>query len=680
MSEFTLIEAAGGKPKVAGIAYSGGKMNLPGWKQPVVVDLAGMEIPETVPLLTNHENKTDARVGMISASVKNNTLEITGEIVSENDDAKNIVAQSKAGADWQLSIGADVKECELVQGKREVNGQDVEGPFYHVKKSVLREVSIVAVGADAHTAMKVTAKFNITNPNLNEGEKNTMSEEKKDLKTVTAAPAKEEPEKKVEAAAPAAPAAEPEKKPDTAKAEAVPAAVPASAPDVTATAREAAVAAVKAERERVSAIQSICNGEFPEIEKDAIRAGWTPEVVTKKVLETIRAERPAANVNISVKTAPEGVELRKTIEAAMCLRVGVSADQLEKSYGAQTVEAGMRDMDMPLRQLLIECMKMDGIPYSHGFDNETIRAAFSSVSLPGILSNVANKKLLQSYEAQPVIATKLCSTGDLNDFKENDRFRLTDIGDLLPVAADGEIKDGGLIEESAKNQLDTYGKKFCLTRKMIINDDLGAFMKVPVAMGNRAARLIDQLFFSRLLKNPVQQDGKALFSTSHKNLLSGASSALSTDSLKKAIQLFLDQVDADGQPISVEPRFLLVPTALKHLAIELTQGATLIMSGTDNTVRPARNVLADEHLNVISSPYLGNSAYEGASQTGWYLFGDPKTVDTWEIGYLKGKRTPTVERGETDFNTLGLWFRVYFDLGVREQDHRGMVKAIGAAN
>ena len=682
MSEFTLIEAAGGKPKVAGIAYSGGKMNLPGWKYQVVVDLAGMEIPETVPLLTNHENKTDARVGMISASVKNNTLEITGEIVSENDDAKNIVAQCKAGADWQLSIGADVKDCELVQGKREVNGQEVEGPFYHIKKSVLREVSIVAVGADAHTAMRVTAQFNIANPNLNEGEKNTMSEAQKETKAVTAAaePAKAEPEKKVEAAAPTAPAAEPEKKPDTAKAEAVPAAITASAPDVTATAREAAVAAVKAERERVSAIQSICAGEFPEIEKEAISAGWTPEVVTKKVLETIRAERPAANVNISVKTAPEGGELRKTIEAAMCLRVGVSADQLEKTYGAQTVEAGMRDMDMPLRQLLIECMKMDGIPYSRGFDNETIRAAFSSVSLPGILSNVANKKLLQSYEAQPIIATKLCSTGDLNDFKENDRFRLTDVGDLLPIAPDGEIKDGGLIEESAKNQLDTYGTRVCLTRKMIINDDLSAFMKVPVAMGNRAARLIDQLFFSRLLRNPAQQDGKALFSTAHRNLLSGASSALSADSLKKAIQLFLDQVDADGQPISVEPRFLLVPTALKHLAIELTQGATLIMSGADNAVRPALNVLADENLRVVSSPYLGNSAYEGASQTGWYLFGDPKTVDTWEIGYLKGKRTPTVERGETDFNTLGLWFRVYFDLGVREQDHRGMVKAVGAAN
>ena len=164
MSEFTLIEASNGaKPKVVGVAYSGGKMSLPGWRHPVVVDLAGMEIPESVPLLTNHENKTDSRIGLISAAVRNNTLEITGEIVSDSRDAADIIAQGKAGADWQLSIGADVKECELVKGSREVNGQEVEGPFYHIKKSTLREVSVVAVGADAHTNMKVNAKFNLVN-------------------------------------------------------------------------------------------------------------------------------------------------------------------------------------------------------------------------------------------------------------------------------------------------------------------------------------------------------------------------------------------------------------------------------------------------------------------------------------------------------------------------------------
>ena len=676
MNEFTLIEAAGGaRPKIVGTAYSGGKMSLPGWKNPVVVDLSGMELPESVPLLANHENRTSSRIGMVSASVKNNVLEISGEIISDSSEAADIVAQSKAGADWQLSIGADVKECELVRGKREVNGQVFDGPFYHVRKSSLREVSVVAVGADAHTSMKVTAKFDLTNPNPEEeGDKDNMNENK-DVE----AKADVKPEVKPEGKPEAKPEIKAEAKPEIQAAQ--PEVKPEPAPvDVAAAARDAAAAAVKAERERVAAIRAICDGEFPEIEKDAISSGWTPEVVTKKVLETIRAERPAANVHISVKTEPEGDSLRKTIEAAMCLRCGISADDLEKSYDGKTIEAGMREMDMPLKQLLVECMKLDGIPYGRGFDNETIRAAFSSVSLPGILSNVANKKLLKSFESQPVIATKLCSTGDLNDFKENDRFRLTDVGDLLPVGADGEIKDGGVTEEAAKNQLDTYGKKFVLTRKMIINDDLGAFMKVPVAMGNRAARLIDQLFFSRLLKNPVQLDGKALFSTAHKNLLTGASSALSFDGLKKAIQLFLDQVDADGQPISVEPKFLLVPTALKHLAIELTRGATLITAGgADNVVRPALNILADENLQVVSSPYLANSAYEGASSTAWYLFGDPHQVDTWEIGYLKGKRTPTVERGETDFNTLGLWFRVYFDLGVREQEHRGMVKSAGAA-
>ena len=329
---------------------------------------------------------------------------------------------------------------------------------------------------------------------------------------------------------------------------------------------------------------------------------------------------------------------------------------------------------------LDSAMRIEGMEPPRTIDNAAIKAAFSTVSLPGILSNVANKKLMQAYEAQPIIATKLCTTGDLTDFKENQRFRLTDIGDLKPVGADGEIKDGGVSEEKAVNQLDTYAKKFCLTRKMIINDDLGAFLKVPTAMGNRAARLVDQLFFKRLMANPTCVDGKPLFGRDHKNLLSGANSALSADSLKKAIQTFTDQVDSDGQPINVEPSILLVPTSLKFLAQELTQGTTLIMSGgPDNVVRPAINVLADENLRIVSSPYLSNSKYPGSSEASWYLFGKPGVVDTFEIGYLKGKRTPTVERGDLDFNVLGIWFRVFFDIGIREQDHRGMVKATGSA-
>jgi hypothetical protein len=314
------------------------------------------------------------------------------------------------------------------------------------------------------------------------------------------------------------------------------------------------------------------------------------------------------------------------------------------------------------------------------FCNDTIRAGFSTVSLPGILNNVANKKLLKAFQAQPIIATRLCSEGELNDFKESERYRLTDVGDLEPIAPDGELKHGGLTEEKATNQLGTFGKIFTLTRQMIYNDDLGAFLKVPEGMGARAARKIDNLFFTRLLSNPAQADGNALFHAGHGNYEEGADTALDADSLALAVQMFMDQTDADNQPINVSPKFLLVPTALKMTARELLNATLLIAVGsTDKERIPTYNAIADEDLELVTSPYLSNAQYAGASGVAWYLFADPAIVDTFEIGYLKGRRTPTVERGETDFDTLGIKFRVYFDLGVREQDYRGMCKFKGEA-
>jgi hypothetical protein len=522
-----------------------------------------------------------------------------------------------------------------------INGQAFDGPFYNVIQSSLREVSVVAVGADGATSMNIAAKFNLEGA-YQMSEKKTEVAEKVTAMNV---PAAEPVQDKVQASA---------------------------VVDVASAAAEA----VKAERQRVADIQEVCAGEFPEIEKNAINAGWDVAKVREEVLKAYRSKQPTTAPNVIVANHTLDA---KALTAAFALRSGIDADEAIKAYGEQAVDLGAKNMDISLKEVVQECLCMEGKYAGRTFDNETIRAGFSTVSLPGILSDVANKRLLKSFNDQPVIATKLCSTGDLNDFKETERLRLTDVGDLKEVAADGEIKDGGLLEESAKNQLSTYGKRFCLTRQMIINDDLGALMKVPTAMGNRAARLIDQLFFSRLLKNPVQGDGKALFDTAHGNLLTGADSALGIKSLQNAIGLFLDQVDAAGDPISVEPKFLLVPTSLKFLALELTKGDTIIAAGNSAAERTSLNALANERLEVVSSPYLGNASYAGASKDAWYLFGDPKQIETFEIGYLKGKRTPTVEKGETDFNTLGMWFRVYFDIGVREQGFRGMAKANGVA-
>lgn len=93
-NEYLEITAAaeGRRPSVSGVAYSGGKMKLAGWRHPVVVDLAGMSVPGSVPLLADHENHTSGRVGLVTATIAGGRLAIAGEIVADGESAAAIVS------------------------------------------------------------------------------------------------------------------------------------------------------------------------------------------------------------------------------------------------------------------------------------------------------------------------------------------------------------------------------------------------------------------------------------------------------------------------------------------------------------------------------------------------------------------------------------------------------------
>lgn len=634
--------------KITGTAYSGGEItqcDKEGKPYRLVIDLAGMEFAKQIPLMDTHENSLWSKLGEVTPFVKDNKLAISGKLLY-----RGYVAEMGKISKWQLSIGAGIKAIKNIPAGQTVavNGAEFAGPIRVATQTILREISVVAIGADKDTELEIAASLKMDDGivTLNQGD-TTMNGNENAVNAANT-PQNAEPQvTDVQAQAPTVSVHEATAQVDSKAMQLV------------------ADNAVKAERERVAQINAICGSDCKEIANEAIQAGWDISQVTAKCLEAVR-KRPSTGVNVVI---PQKNDTNaQVLECALALRCGIDADNL-KNYSDQTIEMGMRDMDISLKDLCREVIKLDGGSVSGlGFDNETIKAAFSSVTLPGILSNVANKLTLKAFNSTPVLAFKFCTTGNLNDFKESDRFRMSDVGDLQPVAPDGEIKEGGVIEEGAKNQLDTYGKKFCLTRKMIINDDLGVFMQVPKAMGNRAARLIDQLFFKRLVSNPTWSDSKALFHADHGNLI-GSGGEFSEASLKKAIELFLNQVDADNQPISIEPATVLVPTAYKFDAESLTSSLSLVASGSTDKVIPALNVLSRQGLQVVSTNYIKGKD--------WYLFGNPAECDTFEIGYLKGKRTPTVEQGETDFNTLGMWFRVYFDIGIREQDYRGFVKAVG---
>ena len=631
-------------PKVNGLAYAGGLLDL-GWELPVAVDLQGLTIPETIPLLANHENKTDSRVGVISAEVVNNQLLVSGEILSQTEEAKDIVAQGKK-ATWQMSIGAEVIEVQKIEaGTMTVNAHELEAPFFYVSKAILREVSVVAVGADINSKMTIEAKSqNLNNSNL--GVKTNMTDEvKEEIKeevkaeeTVVDGEVKEVVEEKEE--------------------------VKAEELDVQ--------KALEHERKRIADIKKIIDGEDSELENEAIQAGWTADLTASKMLNKIRANRPNVNIIVNKESSMDN---KKVIEAALSIRAGIDENKLVKEFGEQVVEAGYKDRNMSIKDCMVECLKAEGKTVSRSFGNDTIRAAFAT-SLPGILSNVANKRLSEAfYNAEPV-ATKIASEADIVDFKQSDIYSISDVGNLTEVGADSTLASSNLTEGKGTNQLSTYGKVIYLTRKDIINDDLGAFLKIISLMGTRCAKTIDQLFFKKLLANDNFTDGKPVFSAEHKNLAQGTATALSIDSVKLAIANFLKQVGLDGEPVSAMPKYLVLPPELLFLGREICN-SQYVVTGNSKVTAQLNSVAGI--MEAVSSPYLSNSAYTGNSASAWYMFADPAEVGGMEIGYLKGQKTPVIEQGEPEFSTLGLAFRCYYDLGIGVADYRGMYKATGVA-
>ena len=83
-------------------------------------------------------------------------------------------------------------------------------------------------------------------------------------------------------------------------------------------------------------------------------------------------------------------------------RSGIDEKELLARYGERTLEAADPIRHIGLRELVAECARLEGIdvPRVFGDGTATIRAGFSTMSLPAILENVMNKTLLAAYRTR----------------------------------------------------------------------------------------------------------------------------------------------------------------------------------------------------------------------------------------------------------------------------------------
>ena len=96
------------------VAYTGGPMKLGGWRFPVVVDLAGIDLGrQRRPILLDHTRDVDFVMGQTDrVNVENNQLLVSGEVLGDSEKARRVIALNDRGFSWQASVGARADEEE----------------------------------------------------------------------------------------------------------------------------------------------------------------------------------------------------------------------------------------------------------------------------------------------------------------------------------------------------------------------------------------------------------------------------------------------------------------------------------------------------------------------------------------------------------------------------------------
>jgi len=159
------LKAADGDSAPAGkrfriVAYTGAPIRQ-GWsREPVVIDMAAMQLPATVPVVLGHDYSLGSILGQGRPFIEAGQLIVEGEILASNANADQVAALAAAGYQFQASVGADVRRHQKIDadGVTQVNGSAHVGPVRIVKASALREVSFVTLGADSQTSVAIAAE------------------------------------------------------------------------------------------------------------------------------------------------------------------------------------------------------------------------------------------------------------------------------------------------------------------------------------------------------------------------------------------------------------------------------------------------------------------------------------------------------------------------------------------
>lgn len=369
------------------------------------------------------------------------------------------------------------------------------------------------------------------------------------------------------------------------------------------------------------------------------------------LLESRMSETPAVAPNVLSEDGRK--DMMRAIEDSLVIRLGGSLKEPHK------------DIDRYRGASLLDIAR--AVTGETSFNKEKIaERALVTADFPNLLLNAGNRMLISEYEAQTATYRSFVTEVDVQDFKENTDITRGKGGRLDKIKESGELKEKSLGEGAETWSLESYGNKFVLTRKMIINDDLGAFTDMLSMFIEMAAQTANGIVYDLLMKRGdyasyTMSDSVAIFHAGHSNL---GSSALAADTLAAGRAAMRKHKSIDGKtPLNITPDYLIVGPDLEQTAYELVNSIAKVeadkSSGVANYHRGSLEVIIDAEIT-------------GAQ---WFLSASRRAI---KVGYLAGTgRRPLLKMNDSTLTKTE--FEGVFDFGVVASDYRGLYAGNGVA-
>lgn len=446
----------------------------------------------------------------------------------------------------------------------------------------------------------------------------------------------------------------------------------AAAEDAAAAAKDAAAAVTEAtggteqteeNRKRTQAIQQMARaaGLSADYALALVGTDLTVEQCSTAIMRRLakRSQENGVNGNHSVRATglDAGTKKRMAVENALLHRIYPSKFSLD---------AGAREFrGMTMVEIGRELLSERGIN-TRGLDRSEVakmvfNRAHSTSDFPLLFEGVINKMLRAQYEFAPEFWDKIARQTSVDDFRARGLYSAGVANGMKKIPEGGEIKYTTLKESKEQIRVETFGEGISYTRQAFINDDLGVFSIIPSAFVRHWDMLRGNLVWGLLTDNVKMSDGKGIFDATHGNLLTGASSALSEESLAAAKTAMMKQKDIAGQIIRMVPRYLIVSPENEMMAKKLVTATTPVKFEDVNVFAGAFDVIVEPRLTDPKA---------------WYLMADPYAVDSLYYAYLEGNEGLRVDSTE-EFKTDSMDYAVRGDFGAAAIDYRGIVKAAG---